>query len=88
MHPRPLSQRRSTCYRHYWQTLYNSSTTQWPRHIAPNDHFAGTVEDMHHVAQSVNATTATIDDAGHWWMCSHPEQAASILIEHWERFED
>jgi len=54
--------------------------------IAPNDHFAGTVEDMHYVAKSVNATTATIDDADHWWMCSHPEQAASILIEHWERF--
>ena len=51
--------------------------------IAPNDHFAGTVEDMHHVATTVNATTATIHDAGHWWMCSHPEQVASILIEHW-----
>jgi alpha/beta superfamily hydrolase len=55
--------------------------------IAPNDHFAGTVEDMHYVAKSVNATTATINDAGHWWMCSHPEQAATILIEYWERFE-
>jgi len=55
--------------------------------IAPNDHFAGTVEDMHHVATTVNATTATIDDAGHWWMCSHPEQAATILIEHWANFE-
>ena len=51
--------------------------------IAPNDHFAGTVEVMNQVAKSVNATTATINDAGHWWMCSHPEQAASILIEHW-----
>jgi len=50
--------------------------------IAPNDHFTGIVEDMHHVATSVNATTATIDDAGHWWICSHPEQADSILIEH------
>jgi len=56
--------------------------------IAPNDHYAGTVEDMHHVAKSVNATTATIDDEGHWWMCSHPEQAATILIEHWARFEN
>jgi alpha/beta superfamily hydrolase len=56
--------------------------------IAPNDHFAGTVEDMHHVAKSVNATTATIDDAGHWWMCSHPEQAATILIKHWANFEN
>ncbi len=51
--------------------------------IAPNDHYAGTAEDMHHAAKTVNATTASIDDAGHWWMCSHPEQAASILIEHW-----
>ena len=55
--------------------------------IAPNDHYAGTVEDMHHVATTVNATTATIADAGHWWMCSHPEQAASILIEHWNQFD-
>ena len=30
---------------------------------------------------------ATTPDAGHWWMCSHPEQAASILIEHWANFE-
>ena len=50
--------------------------------IAPSDHFAGTVEVMKHVAKTVNATTATISDAGHWWMFSHPEQAASILIEH------
>jgi pimeloyl-ACP methyl ester carboxylesterase len=56
--------------------------------IAPNDHFAGTVEDMHHVATTVNATTANLDDAGHWWMCSHPEQAASILNEHWANFEN
>jgi hypothetical protein len=42
---------------------------------------------MHHVATTVNATTATIHDAGHWWMCSHPKQAASILIDHWERFD-
>ncbi len=51
--------------------------------IAPNDHYAGTAEDMHHVTKSINATTATIDDAGHWWTCSHPEQAATLLIEHW-----
>ena len=44
--------------------------------IAPNDHFCGTVQDMSQVEPSVNATTATIDDAGHWWMCSHPELAA------------
>ncbi len=51
--------------------------------IAPNDHFCGTVQDMSQVATSVNAITATIADAGHWWMCSHPSLAASILIEHW-----
>ena len=44
--------------------------------IAPNDHFAGTVEDMKQGAKTVNATTATINDADHWWMCSHPEQDA------------
>ena len=55
--------------------------------IAPNDHFAGTVEDMHHVAQSVNATTATIDDAGHWWMCEQPVSAADLLVEFWESLE-
>ena len=52
--------------------------------IAPNDHFVATIEDMHHVAKTVNATTATINDAGHWWTCSHPEQAASTLIEQWD----
>jgi hypothetical protein len=54
--------------------------------IAPNDHFAGTIEDMHHVAKSVYATTATINDAGPWWMCSHSEQAETIPIEHWNSF--
>jgi hypothetical protein len=58
------------------------------RRILANDHSAGTVEDMHHVATTVNATTATIDAAGHWWMCSHLEQAASILIEYWANFEN
>ena len=31
---------------------------------------------------------ATTHEAGHWWMCPHPEQAASILIEHWANFEN
>ena len=35
---------------------------------------------MNHVATSVHATTATIDDAGHWWMCTHPEQAAPVIF--------
>ena len=56
--------------------------------IGPNDHYAGTVEEMHHVATSVKANTATLADAGHWWICTHPEQAALILIEHWEQVKN
>jgi len=56
--------------------------------IAIKNHYASTEEDMHHVASSVSSTTATLDDAGHWWMCSHPKEAAYILIEHWERFDN
>ncbi|MSV93215.1 MAG: hypothetical protein F2860_02010 [Actinobacteria bacterium] len=54
--------------------------------LAPKDHFCGTTENMQQVASGVNTATATIADAGHWWMCSHPELAALILIEHWEQF--
>ena len=49
--------------------------------------YRSTAQPMNQVTSSVNAAITTIADAGHWWMCSHPEQAASILIEHWERFE-
>jgi len=51
--------------------------------IAEADQYAGSLEAQKSVATSVNAATATINDAGHWWMCSHPAAAASILIEHW-----
>ena len=51
--------------------------------VAPNDHFAGSVESMLQIAQQVNAKTATITDAGHWWMCEQPQFAASMLMQHW-----
>ena len=48
----------------FWDTVGKLFTTATPPNglaiIAPNDHFAGTAEDMHHVAKSVNSTTATI----------------------------
>ena len=46
---------------------------------------AFSAQPMNQVTSSVNAATATIADAGHRWMCSHPEQTASILIGHLER---
>jgi pimeloyl-ACP methyl ester carboxylesterase len=54
--------------------------------IAEGDHFAGSVEMMTSMAHNMNADVATIDDAGHWWMCQQPTQAADILIAHWEKF--
>ena len=51
--------------------------------IATNDHFAGPVENMLQIARQVNAKTATITDAGHWWMCEQPQFAASMLMQHW-----
>ena len=51
--------------------------------VAPNDHFAGSVESMLQIAQQVNAKTATIADAGHWWMCEQPQFATSMLMQHW-----
>jgi alpha/beta superfamily hydrolase len=51
--------------------------------VATNDHFAGPVENMTQIAAQVNAKTATIADAGHWWMCEQPQFAASMLRQHW-----
>ena len=51
--------------------------------VATNDHFAGSVENMTQIAAQVNAKTATIADAGHWWMCEQPQFAASMLMQHW-----
>ena len=51
--------------------------------VATNDHFAGPAESMTQIAVQVNAKTATIADAGHWWMCERPQFAASMLMQHW-----
>ena len=51
--------------------------------VATNDHFAGPAENMTQIAAQVNAKTATIADAGHWWMCEQPQFAASMLMQHW-----
>ena len=51
--------------------------------VAPNDHYAGPVDTMVHVGRQVHATSATIEAAGHWWMCEQPRVAASLLIKHW-----
>ena len=51
--------------------------------VATKDHYAGPVENMMQIAQQVNAKTATITDAGHWWMCEQPQFAASMLMQHW-----
>ena len=51
--------------------------------VATNDHFAGPAENMTQIAVQVNAKTATIADAGHWWMCERPQFAASMLMQHW-----
>jgi predicted alpha/beta hydrolase family esterase len=51
--------------------------------VATNDHFAGPAANMTQIAGQVNAKTATIADAGHWWMCEQPQFAASMLMQHW-----
>ena len=51
--------------------------------VAPNDHYAGSVETMVHVGRQVHAKSVTIEGAGHWWMCEQPQFAASMLIGHW-----
>lgn len=51
--------------------------------VAEEDHYAGTPEMMHDVAESVGARTARIPGCGHWWMIQNPVLAADILVEHW-----
>ncbi len=53
--------------------------------IAPDDHYAGTVEMHTDVADRLGATTATIDGTGHWWMLQQPDQAAAALAAFWDR---
>lgn len=50
---------------------------------AEEDHYAGTVEMMEQVADSVGARVVHVPRCGHWWMIQDPALAADILMEHW-----
>lgn len=54
--------------------------------VADNDHFAGSVEMMTQMADSVGAATVRLLGAGHWWMIEQAEPAAEALVDHWSRF--
>jgi hypothetical protein len=51
--------------------------------IAEGDHFAGSLETMTAVANSVGAGVAVLPEVGHWWMCQRPDLGADILMAHW-----
>ena len=51
--------------------------------IAESDHFAGSLETMTAVANSVGAGVAVLPEVGHWWMCQRPDLGADMLMEHW-----
>ena len=51
--------------------------------IAEGDHFAGSLETMTSVANSVGAAIAVLPEVGHWWMCQRPDLGADILMAHW-----
>jgi pimeloyl-ACP methyl ester carboxylesterase len=51
--------------------------------IAEQDHFAGTLETMTAVANSVGAEVAVLPEVGHWWMCQRPDLGADMLMAHW-----
>ena len=58
-----------------------------PKHglgiIAESDHFAGSLETMTAVANSVGAGVAVLPEVGHWWMCQRPDLGADMLMAHW-----
>ncbi|PHX70680.1 MAG: alpha/beta hydrolase [Acidimicrobium sp.] len=58
-----------------------------PKHglviIAEEDHYAGTLETMTSVANSVGAEVAVLSGVGHWWMCQRPDLGADMLMAHW-----
>jgi predicted alpha/beta hydrolase family esterase len=58
-----------------------------PKHglviIAEEDHYAGTLETMTAVANSVGAEVTVLSGVGHWWMCQRPDLGADILMAHW-----
>lgn len=51
--------------------------------IAEEDHYAGSLETMTSVANSVGAEVAVLPGVGHWWMCQRPDLGADILMAHW-----
>ena len=51
--------------------------------IAEEDHYAGTLETMTSVANSVGAEVAVLTGVGHWWMCQRPDLGADMLMAHW-----
>jgi hypothetical protein len=51
--------------------------------IAEGDHFAGSLETMTAVANSVGAGVAVLPEVGHWWMCQRPDLGADMLMTHW-----
>ena len=51
--------------------------------IAVEDHYAGTLETMTSVANSVGAEVAVLTGVGHWWMCQRPDLGADMLMAHW-----
>jgi len=51
--------------------------------IAEEDHYAGTLETMTSVANSVGAAIAVLPEVGHWWMCQRPDLGADMLMAHW-----
>jgi pimeloyl-ACP methyl ester carboxylesterase len=58
-----------------------------PKHglviIAEEDHYAGSLETMTSVANSVGAAIAVLPEVGHWWMCQRPDLGADVLMAHW-----
>lgn len=52
--------------------------------IAEEDHYAGSLETMTSVANSVGAGIAVLPEVGHWWMCQRPDLGADMLMAHWE----
>ena len=51
--------------------------------IAEEDHYAGTLETMTAVANSVGAEVTVLPEVGHWWMCQRPDLGADMLMAHW-----
>jgi pimeloyl-ACP methyl ester carboxylesterase len=51
--------------------------------IAEDDHYAGTIETMTAVANSVGAEVTVLSGVGHWWMCQRPDLGADMLMAHW-----